>query len=286
MVGQVVRIDVGEENPVTFHVHESIICGSSEYFKRALNGPWRESKERRVVFEDVESDTFNTYVNFLYRDKIPVRSNLKDETDETFLLLAKAYVLGDMLQDGRFKDASLDAIAHTVNSRHSVETPSPLSLIYALHSTGPVVKLIYENTLDSSPARRLLLDIYQYRATGVWVNAPEDSPEPPKEFLRDLSARMLNLNASQGNHQLPFIDQCRYHDHHSDGTKACYLRQNDNPAATDDEKLLANPNTAAHVPSVRRAKATPGWPATNLSRSFGKIARLNGSGTRISFPDV
>jgi hypothetical protein len=51
-----VTIEVGHEKTQYF-VHPSILAYHSEYFKRALNGPWKEADERLIKLDDVECET-------------------------------------------------------------------------------------------------------------------------------------------------------------------------------------------------------------------------------------
>lgn len=37
-----------------FQVHKSLLVLYSEYFRKALEGPWKESEEQTITLEDVE----------------------------------------------------------------------------------------------------------------------------------------------------------------------------------------------------------------------------------------
>lgn len=92
-------------------------------------------------------------MHWLYHHALPVRNgNTGPDGNTEYLLLAKAYVLGDLLQDGKFKDAALDAVI--------VKASSEASDGQHWYPIGPVIRYIYENTLESSSARRLLVDLY------------------------------------------------------------------------------------------------------------------------------
>lgn len=39
-----------------YKVHKLLLAQHSEYFKRALNGSWRESEEGRIPLEDVDRE--------------------------------------------------------------------------------------------------------------------------------------------------------------------------------------------------------------------------------------
>jgi hypothetical protein len=49
----IVTVEVGKEH-VKYPLHKSVLVYHSEYFARALNGPWTEAEDRKVVLEDLE----------------------------------------------------------------------------------------------------------------------------------------------------------------------------------------------------------------------------------------
>jgi hypothetical protein len=51
--GGLVTIAVGPES-VKYVVHRAVITEESEYFKKALKGPWKEAEQGIVRLEDVE----------------------------------------------------------------------------------------------------------------------------------------------------------------------------------------------------------------------------------------
>jgi hypothetical protein len=52
----VIRIEVGPERTQYF-VHPSLLAQHSEYFKRAMNGSWKEAEERVIRLDDVDCET-------------------------------------------------------------------------------------------------------------------------------------------------------------------------------------------------------------------------------------
>ncbi|KAF2625380.1 hypothetical protein BU25DRAFT_473967 [Macroventuria anomochaeta] len=67
----------------------------SEYFRKALSGPWKEADEGCVRLEDVESGPFNIFVDWLYSEKIAQQDdNPPDEKGARDMEL-EAIALGD-----------------------------------------------------------------------------------------------------------------------------------------------------------------------------------------------
>jgi hypothetical protein len=49
-------VEVGDQG-TKYHVHKALLTENSEYFKKALNGRWKESQEGLVRLEDVSCHT-------------------------------------------------------------------------------------------------------------------------------------------------------------------------------------------------------------------------------------
>lgn len=205
LTGPIIEVIVGDEKHVTFGVHENVICAASQFFKKAMSGDWSESKSRSVRLANEEPEVFHLYMQWLYRDTLPVRNDSPGlEGNAEYLQLAKAYVLGDLLQDGNFKDAVLDAMIE--------RTTSKLSDGKMWFPVGPVIRHIYDNTMKSSEARRLLVDMYTQTGRSDWLRnwaCPEDLP---KEFLYDLAIAVLDKR-SQPEIPAGSPDPCAYHQH-------------------------------------------------------------------------
>lgn len=51
--------------PVTFHLHETLVCASSRFCNCAVNGTWKESKSRSILLDDVDASIFRICVSWL-----------------------------------------------------------------------------------------------------------------------------------------------------------------------------------------------------------------------------
>jgi hypothetical protein len=51
--GGVVTVEVGPER-VKHLVHKALLEENSEYFKKALNGPWKEAEDKVLCLDDVD----------------------------------------------------------------------------------------------------------------------------------------------------------------------------------------------------------------------------------------
>ncbi|QPG93801.1 hypothetical protein C2857_002715 [Epichloe festucae Fl1] len=241
--GRSLEVIVGE---TSFHVNEKLICAASPFFDTAFGGEWNESKTRSIELTEHDAQVFRTYMHWLYLDKLAVRNDAPGFVgNEEYIHLAKAYVLGDFLSDGQFKDAVMDAILEK-----STTTASDGRTWYPV---GPVIRHIYDNTLGCSEARKLLVDIYTLNGHGAWLQVWADPDDLPKEFLLDLAVALLDKR-SRPKPATP-LDPCRYHQHKPNQT--CYKnRKRTKEAAPPEAASSPLPRTTRRVPGTDRDRPT------------------------------
>jgi hypothetical protein len=73
-VGDFVLVEVGSEKP-QLRIYKSLLTHHSEYFQKALNGPWKEASERVVKLEYFECSVFDISVNRIYAKTLPKHSD-------------------------------------------------------------------------------------------------------------------------------------------------------------------------------------------------------------------
>ncbi|KAJ5360619.1 hypothetical protein N7517_009810 [Penicillium concentricum] len=174
--GPTVKILVGMSKKPS-HVHESILCSSSPFFKKAMSGPWKESAEHTIELPEDDPDMFDMYSHWLYYATIPVivEGTASDEStkvlSQEYYDLAKAYVLGDKLLDVKFQNCVIDAIVErhaTPDKRNGrCYIPNKKTINYA-----------FDNTTESAPIRKLLVDMYMGNVTAEWL-----SKDLPPDFI-------------------------------------------------------------------------------------------------------
>ncbi|KAF9693671.1 hypothetical protein EKO04_008458 [Ascochyta lentis] len=115
----VVIVEVGPAHK-KYYLHKALVVFHSEYFRKALQGSWKEAKEGIVRLEDVESNAFNVFVHWLYNQQIPEEFDYTAWTSifgddvmlyqDQFQLQIQAYALGDRLLAPVFRRALNDVI--------------------------------------------------------------------------------------------------------------------------------------------------------------------------------
>lgn len=176
---------------------------------------WETSTSGSVTLKEEDPEVFEIYLHWLYFEKLPVQNdNPGLEGNTEYVQLAKAYVLGEMLQDVTFKDAVLDVIL--------IKCRSKASDGHNWFPVGPAVRYIYEGTPESSAARRLLVDLYTYYGHAEWLTQWANKDDLPKQFLLDLAIATLEKRPRPPASLALKAGTCEYHEHLPD-PNSCYV---------------------------------------------------------------
>ncbi|KAF1362452.1 hypothetical protein EJ07DRAFT_77735, partial [Lizonia empirigonia] len=159
-----VAIQVGSAtNRRAFLVHKSILTARSEFFCRALNGSWKESETKTVDLTEDVPETFDLYLNLVYKNQLPVATLDKDKLcaldwpnfskyiGKEYRTLVDLYVLADKIQDIQAKNEALKAILQISHIRNHEGRWFTLPLV--------AIRKIYDCTPQGSSARSLCIDL-------------------------------------------------------------------------------------------------------------------------------
>lgn len=146
-----------------------------------MSDDWKERQEREIKFPEDDAETFGVYINLVYANKLPVVIPSEDglTLSQAFNLecvaLCKLYVLSEKLCDTEAKNSTLRAI---------------LSLCADTMADGKrfnpdvrAINIVYAGTLKTSPARRLMVDLWTHINTAY---VEENGERLPKDFLVDV----------------------------------------------------------------------------------------------------
>lgn len=141
------------------------------------------------------------------KDEVEIASRDVDPGEESsaareeYELWAKLYVLGERFQDGRFKDAVVDAIVAKV--KDTDETG------YAYYPVTGTINIIYEGTTPGSCARQLMVNIYTTRGLSEWL-----ADDTNTDFLLDLTRNFTALNQKHQSYVNQLVPEgCDFHEH-------------------------------------------------------------------------
>lgn len=125
-----IKVLIGPEEQI-FIIHTDIVCAKSRFFKAACSDRWKEGQEECVRLPNVEPETFQCYVDWMYGGIFvaegPGGSAVKMST--------RLYVLGDILDDTRLRNTALTAL--TSYACIVREHPSVVSICWAWSNTPP-----------------------------------------------------------------------------------------------------------------------------------------------------
>lgn len=174
-----VQVKVGPGK--TFIIHKGILCRSAAYFKAALEGGFKESKDQ--VLELLEDDpvVFSHFELWLYTGKIlELHESVKNIA---WRVLTKIYLFGDARGIPELQNATIDLYIDKNYAAKEIPTYE--------------INLIYENTLENSPLRRLLVDFMSFNTVLTdpgWFSENVNS-RYPKQFLLDLVVSLYEKGA-------------------------------------------------------------------------------------------
>ncbi|KAJ4986869.1 ankyrin repeat-containing protein [Stagonosporopsis vannaccii] len=178
------RISVGgEAGPKEFFVHQGLICQHSDFFKKAIEGPWQESEQRAVSLPADDPDVFSLYLILLYTNKLPIKQVVQAvEMCDEYYDLSRLFVLAEKLVDTTTKGLVLAAMI-----AHSQEMcPHRRFLCYP---TIESIQIIYHGTPEGSPARELFVKYYTEHGMSSFLTTT--GSVVPKDFLYELSVSIL-----------------------------------------------------------------------------------------------
>jgi len=156
---------------------------------------------------------FESFQSFLYAGKIVLSETVvRPEEDKEWDNLADSWILGNSLLSGSFKDAVVDAIVHKLLLEQSV----PLD----------IHRVLYQNSSDSSPIRKLMVDIalHSWDEEDIADVLVDEEPVLQATFLRDVAVALFMVKhlseAQQAKSPISAKSGCFYHEHGAD--KPCY----------------------------------------------------------------
>lgn len=208
-----VVVEIGTEH-MKYHLQKSFLTHYSDYFKKALMGPWEEAEKGIIPLHDVEPAVFNIFVDWLYTQKLPEQPDLwlrsaelpRPEVlqphDQVGMLMIKLHVFADrFLVHALCQAMSRVIIAHYYNNDINI-VPHYEIIIYAFQNLPPQAKL---------------LDFFVELQCKLWHLSldSEDDRKIEKQLPHDFLLRfMKRIGFLQDTGLfLEGIDVCNFHEH-------------------------------------------------------------------------
>lgn len=135
-----------------YRLYRFWVIKSSDYFKNGLQQNWSEGLTRRFELDEDDPGAFSIYAHWLIYNELPTIDAADSINRMEFSWLSAAYVLGEKLQAASFRNDIMMALIHKQRTDN-------------VFSGCPTVRYVYENTPESSPLRRFVVDTCKHSAT-------------------------------------------------------------------------------------------------------------------------
>ena len=190
MKGDPINLIIGSEGEI-ISVHPDVLTKSSKFFEAALKKEW--TRDSTIKLPDEDFDTVNNYIQWLYSGSVFCTTGDRSRRIEHEYLV-KLYVLGEGLLDARFQNRVIDAIVSLYGERVKNEYIVP---------GAKAIAIIYENTPQTSPARKMMVDIWYNSGTRTWITCVKVTQmlKVPHEFLEDLTVAFFERRQQPSTHR-------------------------------------------------------------------------------------
>lgn len=182
-----------------FHLHKTILCHHSIYFRKALDGGFKEQTDKVVNLPEDDTEAFVLFVRWIYN--LPPH---KASTSATVAALFGLYILAEKFCMETLKNLSMDV----VRASYSDGCRSRIS---------EHIDLIYGNTPENSPMRRFITNYFAYSLLVRKVpisGRTLDMMRSGGDFVADFASATVNYSYGAAQPTDPSKERkCVYHEH-------------------------------------------------------------------------
>ena len=174
-----------------FTIHKGTLINDSTWFKNLIDGSFKEAGSNDIDLEVEEACVLELYENWVYQHTIYV-----DPAQDRLTLLVKSYCFADRYLSHELQNAIADQIFRDAHDSKVVLT-NPTAVHY-----------VWNNTTETSPLRRLLVDSIVHLVPSGSSPSKEDLHQYPLEFLaeawhRNALQRGQNSLVTEGDYHIP-----------------------------------------------------------------------------------
>lgn len=165
-----VNVEVDDETRVVFRVSKGVLCRTCDFFQTRVKPEW--SAQRRgvpilVKHPEITPQVFSAYVEWLYDGEVWEFRGINQwgpypvQTHTALESYARAYILGDYLDDSTYREAIIKKFADLFERGGG----SCLAFSASAHEETKkatfiqTIKIIWEWTPEASKFRRLIIDL-------------------------------------------------------------------------------------------------------------------------------
>lgn len=200
---EIVTIIVGKHTTKTYSVHKGVLVFYSGYFAKALEGRFREAKDKEVKLPDAEPEVFDLVQNWLYSHSIYHHNVI--EAGKRMQMAPKIWFFADAHDIPALQNAATDFIHSTTLSKWVVPVES--------------LPYIYENTMVSAHLRKFAIEVIAHTCTATNLLTPDLIKYFVQEAACDILKIVCSTNHKQkGKEDVRKWNLCKYHVH-EDGVR-------------------------------------------------------------------
>ncbi|KAF1849865.1 uncharacterized protein K460DRAFT_411672 [Cucurbitaria berberidis CBS 394.84] len=213
----VVVIEVGPERK-KYYLHKALLVHHSDYFRKALEGPWTEAQEGVIKLEDIEPAVVNWFVHWLYTGTLPGYRDFKEENRifdspiEGHMAKLKSYAFAERFLVPEFRKAVNENLVDDISKEgYYIEVHQMLELVQEAFTTIPLDR----------PILQLLVDVH----CSLWTQCCEDDTISVNKLPRAFLVRAMRTLHEELRWERESADEKKvycYYEHASDEEqKAC-----------------------------------------------------------------
>lgn len=210
VVGGAQTTDSRSQTQTTYKIHKDLLTAESPFFAAALNGTFAEGLDQTVHLLEDKPEVFEWFLWWLYTGSLTTPMSKNCASDQRcgarmlgltgqmqayhnhhtthddgdlrnsagspkYFLLLDLYALSDKLLTTSLSNHIIDTLARLSESTNSVPTPSD-------------TWILYDSIRETSPMRKLILDLFAYKKTDKLLESHRDEWHP--RFLRELVVKL------------------------------------------------------------------------------------------------
>lgn len=141
-----VTIQTDDQSP-PIKIAKSLLCQSSEYFVRALDGGFKESTEHRLTLPGCDYQTAKIFAYWIHQKELPnfckgCGDRKNEEWDHGQMMsLARLWMLGDQVLTPKLQNAAAKQLLEVFNIAHI--TPEILRDVCSIAPKGSKLRLLF-----------------------------------------------------------------------------------------------------------------------------------------------
>lgn len=198
-----ITVLVGPEEKA-YILHTSVLTAQSTFFRAAVEGGFKESKEKVIRLPEIDTESWSTYLQWIYSNEVVVLNPEEIDNDGYGVKrrnrLITLYLLADAVDDLTLRNKIVDEYVKVFKSTRLWECENISVLLNSVSESNKFRELILDFILRSSPDSAAYLQ--------------EISDQLPKSFLLEVATTLLTMALDLRNMRMPTkTPACEYHEH-------------------------------------------------------------------------